>query len=470
MSSGQRRHPSTAAPSAHPAVEALDQLDLGVVSIDRDATIRHANVFACALIGRTLDDVVGRNLFEMMPYLRDAEFAEHFERAVVTGEAQEYETFTPRVGRWLRRRLFPTSDGVVVVADEGRTARRGDDDEAVRASLERARDTERRHQEILGLMNEGVTETTPDGHFVVVNESFATMLGYDDADDLIAQVPTSAALYLRPDLRPAMLEALATGVTRTVETQLRHRDGHDVWVRARIAPRLSPEGTPLSFRCFVEDISAEREAERRRREVEAHIEARERAALAEAIHDEPLQLVVASMLHLDTLGARVPSDAAESMRHVTGLLERTVDRLRNLIVALDPPDLRLGLGPAVHAVADGIFMGSATTVRVLGPSHVPLSPDVAAEAYRVLREALVNARKHARARHVVVRLGVADGEVELSVSDDGVGGAAPTTEPGHLGLTSMRTRVESLDGSLRVESPPGEGTRVVLTFPLRPSL
>lgn len=468
MSTGQRHDPTTAAPSAHPAVDALDRLDVAVVSVDRHASIRHANAFACGLIGRSLADVVGRNLFGMMPYLREAEFSDHFDRALTSGEDQEYETFAPRVGRWMRRRLFPTPDGVVVVADEGRTARQGDD-EAAQASLSRARDTERRFQEILALMNEGVTETTADGHFVVVNESFATMLGYEDADDLLAHVPTSTALYLRPDLRPVMIEALAAGSTRTVETQLRHRDGHGVWVRVRVTPRLAADGTPLSFRCFTEDITAEHEAEQARREAETHIEARERAALAEAIHDEPLQLVVASMLHLDTIRGRVPADVAPSVDHVTELLDRTVDRLRNLIVALDPPDLRHGLGPAVHAVADGIFMGSTTTVEVLGPSHVPLSPDVASEAYRVLREALVNARKHASARHVVVALVVADGEVVLSVSDDGVGGAAPTTEPGHLGLTSMRTRVESLDGSLRVVSPPGEGTRVVLTFPARPA-
>ena len=75
MSTEQRdRAAGDPAGADHLAVEALDVLDVAVVSVDRDATILHANRAALAFAGLTVADVVGRDLFASMPYLRETEF------------------------------------------------------------------------------------------------------------------------------------------------------------------------------------------------------------------------------------------------------------------------------------------------------------------------------------------------------------------------------------------------------------
>ncbi len=195
-------------------------------------------------------------------------------------------------------------------------------------------------------------------------------------------------------------------------------------------------------------------------------EVRVRSLLAEAVHDDPLQLVVAAMLRMDLLRDQLDDGGAEEAERIMGLLERSIEQLRKLIVALTPPDLSGGLGGALRGLAEGIFLGTSTEVELSGPMHVRLTRDVKEGAYRIMREALVNVRKHARAETVTVRLREVEGDVVLSVSDDGVGSDSLTTGPGHLGLITMRARARAQGADLRVDSAPGQGTTVVLTLPI----
>ena len=81
---------------------------------------------------------------------------------------------------------------------------------------------------------------------------------------------------------------------------------------------------------------------------------------------------------------------------------------------------------------------------------------------RIAHEALHNAVRHARAEHVLVRLGADDGTLVVEVSDDGVGFDPDAAEvrSRHLGLTSMEERARELEGRLRIRSSPGAGTTV----------
>ncbi|MFF4059457.1 sensor histidine kinase [Streptomyces sp. NPDC001668] len=97
----------------------------------------------------------------------------------------------------------------------------------------------------------------------------------------------------------------------------------------------------------------------------------------------------------------------------------------------------------------------------LPSERVPERLEVA--AYYVTSECLTNAAKHAHARVVQVAARVRDDVLELTVRDDGVGGADPGRGSGLIGLID---RVEAIGGKLAVGSPPGEGTTVDVRLPL----
>jgi signal transduction histidine kinase len=96
----------------------------------------------------------------------------------------------------------------------------------------------------------------------------------------------------------------------------------------------------------------------------------------------------------------------------------------------------------------------------VGPERHPA--DIEATAYFVTCEALTNAYKHAAATTVAVRVRCADGRLELTVADDGVGGAHPDRGSGLRGLSD---RIAAQGGRMTVDSRPGAGTRLVAELP-----
>jgi signal transduction histidine kinase len=86
-------------------------------------------------------------------------------------------------------------------------------------------------------------------------------------------------------------------------------------------------------------------------------------------------------------------------------------------------------------------------------------------AYRIVQEALMNVRKHARAEHVNVRLAQSAGGLLVGITDDGRGFEPAASAPGHLGLVAMRERAEMAGGWFRIESDPTQGTAVDFLLP-----
>jgi len=119
-----------------------------------------------------------------------------------------------------------------------------------------------------------------------------------------------------------------------------------------------------------------------------------------------------------------------------------------------------GLGPAIKTLARRSAVPVALDLNV--ERRLPESIEVA--AYYVVAEALTNAAKHAKASEIKVFAIADDAELKLTISDDGVGGAAAGTGSGLIGL---KDRVEALAGRLDIASPAGGGTILDAVIPLQ---
>ena len=139
--------------------------------------------------------------------------------------------------------------------------------------------------------------------------------------------------------------------------------------------------------------------------------------------------------------------------------EEALTELRELAHGILPSALvQGGLAAGVNALASR----ASVPVNVAVPGE-RFAPEIEASAYFVVAEALTNVAKHSNARSADVRAWLEDGLLRLDVSDDGVGGARTDGS----GLVGLDDRVAALGGQLEVESPPGGGTRIAATLPLR---
>jgi signal transduction histidine kinase len=167
-------------------------------------------------------------------------------------------------------------------------------------------------------------------------------------------------------------------------------------------------------------------------------------------------------------GESITERRIDSLR---SLLAQAMERTRTLMFDLNPQLLHAsGLTAAIRALAtqlgkDGSF--SATIDGDIGR----LPAEFEALAYRIIREAVINANKHARCSHLQINLRIADGHLAGTITDNGVGFSpdhALTREDTrlHFGLRSAIERARIADGTLTITSAPGQGTTLQLRLPI----
>jgi signal transduction histidine kinase len=186
----------------------------------------------------------------------------------------------------------------------------------------------------------------------------------------------------------------------------------------------------------------------------------ERRRLERNLHDGAQQRLVAIALHLRLLQNRVGDDpdAAELVTTASAELAESLAELRELARGMHPAVLEHGLPAALDALANRSTV--ATTVSC--ETRERFSGPVELTAYFVASEALANIAKYSGASQAKVRLWRAGPLAKIQIADDGVGGADDTRGSGLRGLAD---RVEALDGSLHVTSPPGAGTTITAELP-----
>lgn len=220
---------------------------------------------------------------------------------------------------------------------------------------------------------------------------------------------------------------------------------------------------------------AEQQRERLRELTQRLVTAQEdeRLRISRELHDEAGQALTSLKISLDLLRSGLPAEQ-ESLRarlaDVAGLADETMETLRTLAHDLRPPGLdAFGLNVALEGLCYDFSARTALPVRYHGLDLPELPTAVALSMYRLVQEALTNIAKHAEATQVEVNVARGDGQLELSIADNGKGFPAEADAPrqrGGIGLVSMRERAELLGGTLDIETSPGQGTRLIARIPL----
>ncbi len=180
------------------------------------------------------------------------------------------------------------------------------------------------------------------------------------------------------------------------------------------------------------------------------------------LHDGAQQRLVSLGLQLRTAEALVPPELLPLKEQisdiVTGLAGISED-LHEISRGIHPAILSNGLGAALKTLARRCTVPVELKVDV----DRRMSESVEVAAYYVVAEALTNTAKHARASRVDVRVDTEAGNLRLTIRDDGIGGADSCNGSGLIGLID---RVEAHGGQMRISSPTGGGTSMLVTIPV----
>ncbi len=300
-----------------------------------------------------------------------------------------------------------------------------------------------------------------EGHILEFNPATERVFGLDaeavrgrEMAEMI--VPPELRARHRAGLRRCVGGADSSLLDTRVETEGMRGDGTRFPVELTIT-RIAVPG-PALFTGYLRDITERRRAEdelraSRARIVEAADAARRR--IERDLHDGAQQHLVGVALSLRLVRQRLQdreTAAAELLDEAIDELALAADQLRELARGIHPAVLvEGGLEPALRGLLDRC----PVPAKLLDTPGRRLEPAVEATAYFVVAEALTNVARYAHASHVEVSAGCRDGVLDVSVADDGRGGADPGRGTGLLGLDD---RLTALGGTLRIESQPGTGT------------
>jgi len=248
------------------------------------------------------------------------------------------------------------------------------------------------------------------------------------------------------------------------------------------AEYLSPERTELleaignQASVAIQNARLFRNLEKEKeRLVEVEEEARKK--LARDLHDGPTQSVAAIAMRVNyarRLMGRDPQTASGELFKVEDLARRTTKEIRHMLFTLRPLILESqGLEAALRQLADKVFEthGQKVTVEASPGATEDLEMGKQGVVFYIAEEAVNNARKHAEAETIWVRLKREGDLFLLEIEDNGVGfnvGSVDASydQRGSLGMVNMRERAELVNGLLQLESAEGKGTRIQLLVPL----
>jgi len=259
----------------------------------------------------------------------------------------------------------------------------------------------------------------------------------------------------------------------------------NIWLNTSKVPLQMPNGEVFGVLGVYEDITERKRGEEKiihqQEELRgltarlAQVEEAERQELARELHDQVCQNLTSINIAIETLMIRAQRESLDQLlsrlADVGAVAEQTGEITRNIMEGLRPTVLdHYGLMGGVRQFASKFSTQTGIAVEVRGEElALRLAAPVELALFRITQEALANVARHSKATKVVVWHEENDDTFRLTIADNGIGfdqDKVALPMAGHKwGLMTMTERALAIEGNCRVESEPGQGTRVVVDVP-----
>ena len=261
--------------------------------------------------------------------------------------------------------------------------------------------------------------------------------------------------------KPVLLVVCANREDDLTATTMDRRAAH---AAGRAAERQAPH--PKNRVAARAGAGADTESTRLRQQIEEAAIAAERNRIARDLHDSVTQTLFSASVIADVLPRLWERDQDEARRRLEEMRQLTrgaLAEMRMMLLELRPNALEcVPLADLLSQLAAAAGGRSRIPIAVDVRERCALPPAVHSAFYRIAQEALNNVARHSGAAAAEVSFRCDDGAAELAVSDNGKGFDISAVTGDHLGLKIMRERAQEIGAICRIESGPGEGTRILI--------
>lgn len=444
----------------------FERIHEGVVAFDKQWTYRHINSKAAQILGKTSEELIGKNVWALYPKAKESKFYGACHEAMATEKFVKFEDYSIYIDKWFDVSVYPGKEGLYVFFQDVTERKRTD---------KLLNDREELYRKIVETAQEGIWTIDDKNHTTFVNTCMANMLGYE-RHEMIGKDPSEFVEIGSYQKVMDDLTAVRAGATSQFDYCLLTKTKSKKWVLINATPIMN-DGVYAGALAMIMDIT-----ERKKREEELnesheqlrHLASRlqtireeERSSIARDIHDELGQQLTA--LKMDAYWiAKNQSDQNETFKRkidsIMSIANHALEVVEKKAIELHPNILHdLGLlsaiewqnrefqnrfGIAIDFSSDGSDQG--------------LPNEVALAFYRIYQEALNNISRHAEATSIIARFERNIEGMSLSIQDDGKGFDQERLDrKKSLGLLGMRERAFIIGGTFDIQSFPSKGTIVM---------
>lgn len=440
----------------------LDRMQQGFIALDNSLRVLDWNRKASEITGVTAEKALGEVITTLFPPEVVTYYLPLFIQALKSRISVHCELVGPISGRWHEFDLYPSGEGLSVFFKDI------DERKRTEAELQKLSLIAKETENAVMMLNANRKVTW-------VNAAFTRMTGYT-LEDLAGKAP--ASLLEGPETDPKMSQYIDELYNRRVpfgvEILNYRKNGEPFWTEVHIEPLFDEAGNIEQYFNIRKDITErkrlERELEAQQKKTNAAIIAaqeKERSLISQELHDSVNPVLTTVKLYQDL----IQSDDENRdlfIEKSKELLQESINEIRRLSKRLSVPTLGIySLSDSVNELLGNV---AATNRFELACDTKPIENLDVEESlhlgiYRILQEQLTNVLKYAEASRVEIYFERSDKELRMLVTDDGKG-FDPRKKRNGIGITNMKMRAESLNGTLRINSAPGEGCTLVATFPL----
>jgi two-component system sensor histidine kinase UhpB len=323
--------------------------------------------------------------------------------------------------------------------------------------------------ELLEACPDAIELFDPGGIILYVNKTAAQWYA-KPADQLVGVniwglYPPSQAAHRKTIVNKAINSGLPVQFTDQIKEQ---------WFSVLIYPLRETSGRIKRIITFTHDITQQIRAEERLKLTSLKLftnQEDERRKIAQDLHDDLGQSMTALLLSLQSIYNEIASGQSEvgnQVKETIHIVEDMMRHIRQVLYELRPPSFgTMSLPKTLEELSSYLALSSGLRVVFSSQEQVLSIPSAQATAlYRLVQEGMNNAVKHAKANCVWINFECAEGEVNISLEDDGQGFDPSERSTYGIGLQGLRERFLMLGGNFDVESALGKGTRLFGSLPL----